>query len=317
MRRANQRRLRFGIGEWYGRPFVRLSSVERRELAELQLLAPNQRPTQPCPFLSRDEHIVACWKRGGVCSLRKYEVDAASGAVAVAHSEGGLRTTCPSRFEQSGQVYRWIGETLLENPEAVAIGQVNFLQRMPLMGSAEDIPSAEEVGRIDNILVTPDSNPLQWCAVEMQAVYFSGTSMEREFEALARSDEVLPFPAAHRRPDYRSSGPKRLMPQLQIKVPTLRRWGKKMAVVVDEYFFSALGRMRRATEISNCDVAWFIVAYDEAYRLGASEVYLTTLEESVEGLVAARPVSLAEFEHRILTKYSRLGSGPVEIPSDD
>jgi hypothetical protein len=126
--------------------------------------------------------------------------------------------------------------------------------------------------------------------VEIQAVYFSGDSMNRDFQGiLSREGQGLPFPAGKRRPDYRSSGPKRLMPQLQIKVPTLRRWGKKMAVVVDEDFFKAMGRMKTEDEMSNCDVAWFAVRYDEALSLGAGGVYLTTLEESVDSLAAGAP----------------------------
>lgn len=31
------------------------------------------------------------------------------------------------------------------------------------------------------------------------------------------------------------------MPQLQVRVPTLRRWGKKLAVALDRAFFDALG----------------------------------------------------------------------------
>src|SRR3990172_7461137 len=104
--------------------------------------------------------------------------------------------------------------------------------------------------------------------------------MDRDFQAIQSYEGAgLPFPVGKRRPDYRSSGPKRLMPQLQIKVPTLRRWGKKMAVVVDGDFFGSMGRMNFADDMSNCDVAWFVVNYSEACRLARGAVYLTTLEE--------------------------------------
>ncbi|MGH9451798.1 MAG: NotI family restriction endonuclease, partial [Terriglobia bacterium] len=108
-------------------------------------------------------------------------------------------------------------------------------------------------------------------------------------------------------------GQKRLMPQLQIKVPTLRRWGKKMAVVVDHSFFFAMGKMRTVPHITNCDVAWFVVRYEAIaegrYRLVRDAVQFTTLEDSVEGLTAGVPVSLEVFEKRILAKLGRL-SGP-------
>jgi hypothetical protein len=98
-----------------------------------------------------------------------------------------------------------------------------------------------------------------------------------------------------------------LMPQLLVKVPTLRRWGKKMAVVIDEDFFAELGRMDRVPDISNCDVAWFIVRFEEnrdAFTVQRKEVFLTTLESSQSGLVAAKPVSKEQFERRIRTKLS-------------
>ncbi len=102
----------------------------------------------------------------------------------------------------------------------------------------------------------PKDHPMQWCAVEVQAVYFSGNKMSVEFDSLIASKGVAKMPVENRRPDYRSSGPKRLMPQLQIKVPTLRRWGKKMVVVVDASFFESMGEMATVNELSNSDIVW-------------------------------------------------------------
>ena len=182
------------------------------------------------------------------------------------------------------------------------LGQIGFLER------ADDEHDAGDVGRIDNVLVVPDSRPLSWCAVEIQAVYFQGASMKKEFMAILQSSKNIPFPVARRQPDYRSSGPKRLMPQLQIKVPSLRRWGKKMAVVIDRGFFEAMGRMETVTHVSNCDVAWFVVEYTESggkARLKQHGLYYTTLERSVEGLTAGIPTDLPTFEERILAKLQR------------
>jgi hypothetical protein len=103
------------------------------------------------------------------------------------------------------------------------------------------------------------------------------------------------------------------MPQLQIKVPTLRRWGQKMAVVVDRGFYSALGPMELVQHVSNCDIAWFVLDIVEdtegdGAHLEGSTVHLTTLERAVEGLTAGRPVSREEFERRVLAKYARAGA---------
>ena len=97
------------------------------------------------------------------------------------------------------------------------------------------------------------------------------------------------------------------MPQLQIKVPSLRRWGKKMAVLVDRSFFSAMSHMDEVGDVSNCDIAWFVVNYireDDRARLHPDGAQLTTLECAVEGLTAGVPLSQAEFGARIRAKLA-------------
>jgi hypothetical protein len=224
---------------------------------------------------------------------------------------GDLRAFCPNRFEEAGIIYGWVGETVLGCAEPIVLKEIGFLEPPPTEAQAEE--SGDSVGRIDNVLVARGAGPLSWCALEVQAVYFSGKGMKDEFKAIVNHpDETLPFPVHTRRPDYRSSAPKRLMPQLQIKVPSLRRWGKKMAVVVDRSFFRAMGKMRTVRHISNCDVAWFVVRFEEVkgiYRLVRDDVWYTTLEDSVEGLTAGVPVSLEVFEKRILAKLQTF-SGP-------
>ena len=317
MARARRPQHRFGIGEWYGNSFVNLSHEERKYFAEIQQNP--QADVPPCPFLSTKDNPRPCSKhhKGGVCSLRSYEQ--AGELVRVNPAGSTLRATCPNRFEEGGAVYRWIGEVLLDNPDAVPVGQVPFLERVPTMGGHE-VSEGEGVGRIDNVLIVPDTTPLQWCAVEIQAVYFSGDKMANDFRAIRRAHgDSLPFPAGRRRPDYRSCGPKRLMPQLQIKVPTLRRWGKKMAVVIDEDFINNMGRMRTVTDLSNADVAWFVVRFDEKSgtpRLTRGTVYFTELEAAVLGLIAGKPVTRQVFEERIVTRLPQFGSNPGQITPD-
>jgi len=295
---------RFGIGEWYGELFTGLSPEARRSRAALQ--RPGPLPDVPCPFLSRSGFNVRCNKKGGVCSLRLYVRDPTTGDVAVApDDQGRLRTTCPNRLKEDGTIYRWVGETLIGDPNPTVLGEIGFLSRP---ANEDLVETGADVGRIDNVLVAAHGDRLDWCALEIQAVYFQGDEMGVEFRSLAQQTQAaLPFPAGRRRLDYRSSGPKRLMPQLEIKVPSLRRWGKKMAVVVDEDFFSSLSRMDEVAHVSNCDIAWFVVRYVEEQgraKLQPSRVALTTLERAVEGLTAGLPVSLPEFERRIRAKLA-------------
>jgi hypothetical protein len=304
---ADKAQFRFGIGEWYGRSFTALEPEEQQRLAKIQL-ARGRKETLPCPFQSTRTTEVLCGKPGGVCSLRLYAKSGSTGEVQAATGETGrLRATCPQRFEEGQTIYRWVGESVLHCPKCLILGEIGFLESPP--SEVGEGPQSD-VGRIDKVLVVPGSKPLSWCALEVQAVYFQGGAMRNDFDVIRNHrGETLPFPKVLRRPDYRSSGPKRLMPQLQIKVPSLRRWGKKMAVVIDRSFFSAMGRMRTVPHISNCDVAWFVVRFEErqgAFHLSPDTVQYTTLEDSVEGLTAGVPVSLDTFEQRIVEKIKRL-----------
>ncbi|MGD0767382.1 MAG: NotI family restriction endonuclease [Tepidisphaeraceae bacterium] len=309
---------RFGIGEWYGRSFIKLSAIQRRDLA-VKAINHGSDTTPLCPFKADGG---ACHKKGGVCSLRLYEAKASLptgewSATPVVGQEGDLRIVCPTRFQQNEIVFRKVALTVLGTDSAKTVGEVRFLQRVRNEPStsaaaeqAEEETAREDVGNIDMVLLAPETDPLKWCALEIQAVYFSGERMGLLFEHLHDfPTDDLPFPDRTRRPDYRSSGPKRLMPQLQIKVPTLRRWGKKMAVVVDGAFFRNMGRMDTVKDLSNCDIAWFVVQFDEGTdpaTLKIGEPEKQTLERAVEGLTGGEPVTLAEFEAKIRAK---LGTG--------
>ena len=91
--------LRFGIGEWYGRLFDQLMPTERQFDASIQSLPKSQRPPQGCPFQSSPGRPVTCGKPGGVCSLRLYRKEGATGDVNRAPDENP-RTLCPKRFQE-------------------------------------------------------------------------------------------------------------------------------------------------------------------------------------------------------------------------
>lgn len=304
---ARPRSPRFGIGEWYGRLLISLTDAERLEFAALQVLSASERKPMPCPFKGG-----TCSKDGGVCSLRLYAEGEGGTAVPIEGPQGELRASCPSRFHEGLDAFHWAGEVLLEDPKAILVPEVGFLES----SKTTDNEGGEDVGRIDMVLVKHGDigpvSPLQWCALEVQGVYFSGNKMELEFQAIAKAKGALLFPAATRRPDYRSSGPKRLMPQLQIKVPTLRRWGKKMAVVVDRSFFDSMGTMVREKDLSLGDIVWLIVRFETVPGEGRSKlvrdvVHCTTLEQAVTGLTGGTPLTQTQFEGRIKDKIQKKG----------
>jgi len=121
----------------------------------------------------------------------------------------------------------------------------------------------------------------------------------------ASATDDLQFPAKHRRPDWRSSGPKRLLPQLQTKVPPISIWGKKVAVVIDEAFFSSLVGLDREKHLSNSEIAWFVVGYEpkpSGWTLVPREVVFTKLNASVKSLTGGVPLSKERFEQQLREK---------------
>lgn len=314
---ARQRGLRtsHGIAEWYSRLYRSLTAAERLEFVNL----PAGERVE-CRFLADMPGLAPggrtfCNKKGGVCSLRPFFQDEEHNV-----TFGSITATCPNRFLEGGTVFNEIAKTLLGTEHALIAKEIPFLIRPQING--DDDPAQndadlfnqdlaadnEDVGRIDMVMVHPHLERLSWCAVELQAVYFSGGAISKDYSAI-RADQGngFPMPGANRRADYRSSGPKRLMPQLQIKVPALRRWGKKMAVVVDRPFFDSLGPMDDVSDISNSDIIWFIVRFDDdpiagQATMAVDEIRRTTLERAVEGLTAGTPTSLDEFERKLRGK---------------
>src|ERR1017187_2525225 len=304
--KKSKARRRYSIGEWYGSGFETISAEQRVGRARREIEMDALTGTS-CPF----QTDAKCNKKGGVCSLRLYE-QTSGGPVT---GTGPVITTCPNRFLEDGLIFRWVGETIRQTTDPIVLSEIGFLDRLNMNPPAEidDEENRDFIGRIDNVIVHPSRNPLDWCALELQAVYFSGKAMKQEFVALSHEEsKALPFPAAHRRPDWRSSGPKRLLPQLQTKVPTIRTWGKKMAVVVDEAFFESLIGLDRERHLSNAEIAWFVVGYDltaDGWQLKPRKVVYTRLDSSVKALTGGLPLSKEQFEQQLRSKLATAHPG--------
>jgi hypothetical protein len=223
------------------------------------------RPRQnshPCPFRGNE-----CAKGNkvhplGICSL----------------SEGKIATVvCPVRFLEGGIMF--------QDAARIAFGQGVNCVAVPEVRVLEVLRDGKrkKIGKVDFLLAHIEKGKaVDFAALEVQAVYISGATIRPAFDRYIRSGTLSSD--GKRRPDFRSSAQKRLMPQLALKVPIFRRWGKRFFVATDSTFFSELPPMRPQSS-GNSEVTW--LSYDfERQREGGyhmqSPTVVHTLWEDVE-----------------------------------
>lgn len=121
-------------------------------------------------------------------------------------------------------------------------------------------------------------------------MYISGRSIRPAFNQYL-AEGVLPEDAL-RRPDFRSSAQKRLMPQLALKVPIFRRWGKRFFVAVDSTFFETLPKMRTQTA-GNAEVTWLVYPFTRhvagGYRMENPLIEHTLWDDVLDALREGQP----------------------------
>lgn len=279
---------RYGIAEWYGEPLLSLTPVQRQSLAQSAL---DQAPVPHCPFR---RGFPVCSKKGGVCSIQEYRGD-----------EGKVETAldipvsvCPHRFEENDIASRWLAE-IADFEEVYIAREVPFM-RGKTTGKA--------AGKIDLVL-SRDTAASEWYGLEIQAVYFSGGRMDQDFTALLTDTGKSPPMPADRRPDWRSST-KRLRYQLEVKVPTLRTWGKKLAVSVDLPFFNAIGgpSTHPSHDLNEGDILWIVPRIEPGRGLIRHHWEVLSLEDSSRKLLDAAPIKRRDFEKYLVRKLARLES---------
>ena len=169
---------RYGIAEWYGEPFMGMPVQRRQELAAVAL-GNGEHPI--CPF---QHGAVPCRKKGGVCSLQRYEKDETD---RVRPQHGSPVIICPHRFKEGDLVVRWLADIV-----HIDQAQARTAHEVPFMRSTE---TSRAAGRIDIVLANDDDDNLIWFGLEIQAVYFSGKKMGTEFERLRQDiGQLPPFP---------------------------------------------------------------------------------------------------------------------------
>ncbi len=198
--------------------------------------AQSARLARQCPF--RQSKCTKSSKTDplGVCSL-------SDGVEAAA--------ICPVRFLEGNRIFRDAARLAFGANSAFAV----FPEIRILRVEGRNTKEAKKIGKVDFLIGKTDGKTVEdFAAIEVQASYFSGTSIRPALKHFMAKNKLDPS-IADRRADFRSSAQKRLMPQLQLKVPVFRRWGKKFFIVVDTQFFRALPSFR-ASSPSNSELIW-------------------------------------------------------------
>lgn len=209
------------------------------------------------------------------------------------------------RFVENGRIFRDVGRLAFgQGKRVVAAREVRIL-RLGQAGTQRQ----RKIGKVDYLVaeLDADGTPIRFAALEVQAVYISGYSIKPAFRHFMAQGSLPPGSGS--RLDWRSSGPKRLMPQLALKVPVFRRWGSKFFVAVDSCFFAALPRMKHGDTFANSEITWLIYPFvrdQNSYRIGDPEIVFTMWDDVVtalrEGIAPSPDEILAEIARKKTTQ---------------
>jgi Restriction endonuclease NotI len=218
---------------------VNISEIFGHGVGDQSDAAWTDRNNKQCPF------------RGGPCTKSSKTDPIGICSVSDGHEAASL---CPVRFLEDGRIFRDAARIAFGGATDFAVfPEIRILQ----VPDPKNPGKLKKIGKVDFVLGKVDAGIVtDFCAVEVQAAYFSGAetrSALKHFIANKNFGSLDVF----RRPDFRSSAQKRLIPQLQLKVPVFRRWGKKFFVVVDTQFFNSLPEFRTTTQ-ANSEVTWLV-----------------------------------------------------------
>ena len=238
-----------------------------------------------CPFRTSP-----CTKQGivsplGICSL----------------SDGRTATvSCPVRFLERGRLFIDAARLAFgTDQDCMAVPEVRLLE----------VPGerTKKIGKVDFLLVqVVNQTAADFAALEIQSVYISGRSIRPMFDEYLREGQL---PAgSRRRPDFRSSAQKRLMPQLALKVPIFRRWGKRFFVAVDATLFKTLPKMREQSA-GNAEVTWLVYPFarspEGGYHMGDPEIHHTVWEDVLDALREGYPPEKSELLNQLTKEVPR------------
>jgi Restriction endonuclease NotI len=266
-----------------------ISEIFGRNIHDISDEAQGIRKSKTCPFRKSPCTKSSITDPLGVCTL----------------SDGNRATAvCPVRFLEGDLIFKEAGKVAFGPDCTIAVfPEIKILR----IGSSK-ADKFKKIGKMDFLLGKLENGIVtDFAALEVQATYFSGKAIRPAFDDFLENRH-LNKNISDRRPDFRSSAQKRLMPQLRLKVPVFRRWGKKFFIVVDSHFFNALPAFK-ATSPANSEIIWLsfpILLRDEQYVMQAPNVVGTHWDEVVTSLregQAPEPEEIfAELQTKLDTK---------------
>lgn len=263
-----------------------ISEIFGRSILDTSPAASKIRESRHCPF--RDSICTKSSKKNplGICSL-------SDGIEAAA--------ICPVRFLEDDRVFRDAAKIAFGPGCEFAVFPEIRVLRIPDRSGKRDA----KIGKVDFLLGHVEGGRIRdFAALEVQASYFSGEAIRPAMNHFLKHG-ALDDAISDRRPDFRSSAQKRLFPQLQLKVPIFRRWGKKFFVVVDTQFFNSLPVFKTTTP-ANSEIIWLkypIRLHGNRYTMDDPEIVGTQWDDLVtslrEGIAPEREEVLSELQMKL------------------
>jgi hypothetical protein len=219
---------------------------------------------------------------------------------------------CPVRFLERGRIFADAARIAFGQSASFAIfPEIRILHVLDPKKSG----SLKKIGKVDFVLgKILEGAVVDFCAVEVQAAYFSGTETRSALKYFIANQNFGTLDI-FRRPDFRSSAQKRLIPQLQLKVPVFRRWGKKFFVVVDSQFFKSLPEFRTTTQ-ANSELTWLVyplARVEERYEMQDGKPIFTEWYDVETSLREGRAPDPIEIMSELQLKFASKGKPSAKV----
>ena len=253
-------------------------------------------PGLPHPVQNRIFH--PCAIRGNNCAKQSR-----NNPLSICSFTDGQSATvvCPVRFLEKGKMFKSAANIAFgAGVSCVAVPEFHLLEVVRKGRKSK-------IGKVDFLLVKMEAGAaVDFAPLEVQAVYISGNSIRPAYEHYLESGQLSE--GSMRRPDFRSSAQKRLMPQLALKVPIFRRWNKRFFVAVDQTFFNALPPLKERS-VGNSEITWLVYDFQRqqhgGFEMQAPTVIHTIWDDVQEALREGEPPEREDLLRQLTKKASK------------